>query len=233
MKISDLKIQLNQYEIACSDEQINLLDEFMNRTLETNEKFNLTAIKDKDQFVEKMIFDSALVLANADLANKKVIDIGTGAGYPGMVLKILEPDADMFLLDSTAKKINYLNEFSLEKDIPIHGVTARAEEYAKEHREEFDVATARAVASLNILLELIVPLLKVGGEFIAMKGAGYEKEINDSLNAFKKLNCYIEFVEEFTLPESQESRAIIHIVKEKPTPKKYPRMYNEIKRLPL
>ena len=233
MKISELKTKLEQYEIFCSDEQINLLNTFMNCTLETNEKFNLTAIKGRDQFVEKMIFDCALVLANEDLSNRKVIDIGTGAGYPGMVLKILEPSCDMYLLDSTAKKINYLKEFAKENNLIVNGVVARAEEYAKEHREQFDIATARAVASLNILIELIVPLLKVGGTFIAMKGAGYEKEINDSLNAFKRLNCRIEFVEEFVLPESQESRAIIHIVKEKPTPKKYPRQYSEIKKLPL
>lgn len=233
MKINELKNYLHQYEINCSDEQLNLLDAFMKCTLETNEKFNLTAITNEDQFVEKMIFDSALALYDLDLSNKKIIDIGTGAGYPGMVLKILEPKADMYLLDSTAKKVKYLEEFANDNNIKVQGVVARAEDYARNNIEAFDYATARAVAALNILLELIIPLLKVGATFIAMKGAGYEKEIQDSQNAFKKLGCRIESIEEFELPESKESRAIIRIVKEKPTNKKYPRQYNEIKKLPL
>ena len=233
MKINELKNYLHQYEINCSDEQLNLLDAFMKCTLETNEKFNLTAITNEDQFVEKMIFDSALALYDLDLSNKKIIDIGTGAGYPGMVLKILEPNADIYLLDSTAKKIAYLNEFAAKNNIQIQGVVSRAEDYARNNFEQFDFAIARAVAALNILLELIMPLLKVGGTFIAMKGAGYEQEIQDAQKAFKKLNCRIESIEEFELPESKESRAIIRIIKEKPTNKKYPRQYNEIKKLPL
>ena len=233
MNIKELKNYLQEYEISCSDEQLNLLNLFMKCTLETNVKFNLTAITNEEQFVEKMIFDSALALYDLDISNKKIIDIGTGAGYPGMVLKILEPKADVYLLDSTAKKIKYLEEFAMANNIQIQGVVARAEDYARSHIEAFDYATARAVAALNVLLELIVPLLKVGGTFIAMKGAGYEKEIQDSQNALKKLNCRIESIEEFELPESKESRAIIRIVKEKPTNKKYPRQYNEIKKLPL
>ena len=233
MKIHELKTYLQRYEIKCFDEQLNLLNAFMKCTLATNEKFNLTAITNEDQFVEKMIFDSALALYDLDIANKKIIDIGTGAGYPGMVLKILEPNADMVLLDSTAKKIAYLNEFASSNRINVQGIVARAEDYARNNVEKFDYATARAVATLNILLELIIPLLKVGGTFIAMKGAGYEQEILDSQKALKKLNCRIESIEEFELPESKEFRAIIRIVKEKPTNKKYPRQYNEIKKLPL
>lgn len=233
MNIKELKNHLQEYEINCSDEQLNLLNSFMKCTLETNEKFNLTAITNEEQFIEKMIFDSALALYDLDLSNKKIIDIGTGAGYPGMVLKILEPKADVYLLDSTAKKIRYLEEFAGDHNISVQGVVARAEDYARNHIEVFDYAIARAVAALNVLLELIIPLLKVGGTFIAMKGAGYEKEIQESQNAFKKLNCRIESIEEFELPESKESRAIIRIVKEKSTSKKYPRQYNEIKKLPL
>lgn len=233
MNFNELKNYLQEYDINCSDEQLNLLNSFMKCTLETNEKFNLTAITNEEQFVEKMIFDSALALYDLDISNKKIIDIGTGAGYPGMVLKILEPKADVYLLDSTAKKIKYLEEFASSNTIQVQGVVARAEEYARNNIETFDYATARAVSALNILLELITPLLKVGGTFIAMKGAGYEKEIQDSQNALKKLNCRIESIEEFELPESKESRAIIRIVKEKPTNKKYPRQYNEIKKLPL
>ena len=226
MKINELLTALNSQDINCSKEQLNILNTFMKSTLETNEKFNLTAIKNEDEFVEKMIYD-------LDLSEKSIIDVGTGAGFPGMVIKILEPKAKVTLLDSTAKKINHLLGFAKEQNIKVEGVTARAEDYARNNREKFDYASARAVSQLNILLELIIPMLKVGGTFIAMKGQGYEEEINNSKDAFRRLNCRISQIYEFELPDSHEKRAIIHIVKEKETNKKYPRQYTDIKRLPL
>ena len=233
MTFDELLKELNELEINCSNEQLNLLETFMKVTLETNEKFNLTAITNPDDFVEKMIFDSALALHDLDLTNKSIIDVGTGAGFPGMILKILEPKANVVLLDSTAKKINHLLGFAKEQNINVEGVDARAEDYARNNREKFDYATARAVSQLNILLELIIPMLKVGGTFIALKGQGYEDEINNSKEALRRLNCRIGQIYEFELPESHEKRAIIHIVKEKETNKKYPRQYTDIKRQPL
>ena len=233
MKFDELLKELNELEINCSNEQLNLLETFMKVTLETNEKFNLTAITNPDDFVEKMIYDSALALHDLDLTNKSIIDVGTGAGFPGMVLKILEPKANVVLLDSTAKKINHLLGFAKEQNINVEGVAARAEDYARNNREKFDYATARAVSQLNILLELIIPMLKVGGTFIALKGQGYEDEINNSKEALRRLNCRIGQIYELELPESHEKRAIIHIVKEKETNKKYPRQYTDIKRQPL
>ena len=233
MKFDELLKELNELEINCSNEQLNLLETFMKVTLETNEKFNLTAITNPDDFVEKMIYDSALALHDLDLTNKSIIDVGTGAGFPGMVLKILEPKANVVLLDSTAKKINHLLGFAKEQNINVEGVASRAEDYARNNREKFDYATARAVSQLNILLELIIPMLKVGGTFIALKGQGYEDEINNSKEALRRLNCRIGQIYEFELPESHEKRAIIHIVKEKETNKKYPRQYTDIKRQPL
>ncbi len=233
MKFDELLKELNELEINCSNEQLNLLETFMKVTLETNEKFNLTAITNPDDFVEKMIYDSALALHDLDLTNKSIIDVGTGAGFPGMVLKILQPKANVVLLDSTAKKINHLLGFAKEQNINVEGVAARAEDYARNNREKFDYATARAVSQLNILLELIIPMLKVGGTFIALKGQGYEDEINNSKEALRRLNCRIGQIYEFELPESHEKRAIIHIVKEKETNKKYPRQYTDIKRQPL
>ena len=233
MKFDELLKELNELEINCSNEQLNLLETFMKVTLETNEKFNLTAITNPDDFVEKMIYDSALALHDLDLTNKSIIDVGTGAGFPGMVLKILEPKANVVLLDSTAKKINHLLGFAKEQNINVEGVAARAEDFARNNREKFDYATARAVSQLNILLELIIPMLKVGGAFIALKGQGYEDEINNSKEALRRLNCRIGQIYEFELPESHEKRAIIHIVKEKETNKKYPRQYTDIKRQPL
>ena len=156
MKINELSATLKIQEINCSEEQLNLLNTFMNVTLETNEKFNLTAITNEDEFVEKMIYDSALALYDLDLSEKSIIDVGTGAGFPGMVLKILEPKAKVTLLDSTAKKINHLLSFAKEQNIKVEGIAARAEDYARNNREKFDYATARAVSQLNILLELIM-----------------------------------------------------------------------------
>lgn len=224
---------LNKYEISCDKKQLNLLIELMNYTLDENEKFNLTAIKEPEQFLEKMIFDSAIGLHELELEDKSFIDVGTGAGFPGMVLRILSPKADITLLDSTKKKIDHLVNFANANNLKIIGVTDRAEDYARKNRERYDYASARAVAALNILLEIVTPLLKVGGTFIAYKGAGYEEEINASEKALKKLNCRIENIYEIELPESKEKRAIIYIKKYKETNKKYPRQYNEIKRLPL
>jgi len=224
---------LKENEINCSEEQLDLLMTFMESTLSTNEKFNLTAITDRDVFLEKMIFDSAMALKELDIADKSIIDIGTGAGYPGMVIRILEPKADVYLLDSTKKKIDYLKEFAKDHSLKINGIDSRSEDYAKNNREKFDYAIARAVAPLNILLEIIIPLLKIGGTFIAMKGLGYENEINESKKAFDKLNIRIDHIFEFELPESKEKRAIIYLKKEKPTNKKYPREYKEIKKQPL
>ena len=225
--------ELSQNNISFDEKRIDLLFSYMKYTLETNEKFNLTAITNEDEFVEKMIFDSALVLSNTDLSNKKVIDVGTGAGYPGMVLRILEPNVKMSLLDSTKKKIDFINVFALANNLPINPVVDRVETYSRMHIEEYDLAVARAVAPLNILLEIITPLLKVGGEFIAMKGANYQEEIDQASKALKKLDVEITNIEEYVLPESQEKRVLIHIKKNKTTNKKYPRDYSEIKRQPL
>ena len=231
MNRTNLQKELELRGINLTSKQLDELFALMKKTLETNEKFNLTAIKDEETFLEKMIFDSAIALEELDITDKKVIDVGTGAGFPGMVLYILNPHCQLTLLDSTKKKIDYLAEYCSENNYKINCVSSRAEEY--NHREEYDYAFARAVASLNILLELIIPMLKVGGTFIALKGQGYESEIKESKKAMKKLGCHLEKIIEDTLPESQESRVMIYIVKDKETNKKYPRSFAEIKKLPL
>ena len=229
MNKENLIQELAKRDIQCSENQALELEKFMHHILSWNEKFNLTAIKDEESFMEKMIFDSAIGLTELDLTNKKVIDIGTGAGFPGVVLYLLNPKMDMTLLDSTNKKIELLKNYGLENHYSYKAVTARAEEYARLHREEYDFVFARAVAPLNILLELCTPLLKVGGSFIALKGPGLEEELNMSENALKKLNCHIHKVIVDTLPESGETRNIIYITKDKITNQKYPRDYNDIK----
>ena len=225
--------ELNKRDISCNEETAIKLEAFMKHILMWNEKFNLTAIKDEEAFMEKMIFDSAIGLTDLDLSNKKVLDIGTGAGFPGVVLYLLNPEMDITLLDSTAKKINLLKDYANENGYKYQTVVARAEEYAKDHREKYDYVFARAVAPLNILLELALPLLKVGGTFIALKGPGVEEEINQSQNALKKLNARVGKIIVDELPESLESRNIVYIIKDKETNKKYPRDYKDIKKLPL
>ncbi|HNX16146.1 MAG TPA: 16S rRNA (guanine(527)-N(7))-methyltransferase RsmG [Bacilli bacterium] len=219
--------------IPCSEEQANQLEKLMNETLKTNELFNLTAITDPSIFMEKMILDSAIGIFDQDLTGKKVLDVGTGGGFPGLVLYILNPGMKLTLLDSTKKKIDYLDEYAAQNNFNIEGVTARVEELAHRRREEFDVVYARAVAPLNILLELTIPLLKIGGTLIAMKGPDWENEYIAAKSALKKLNCRLKKVYEETLPESNEQRAIISIVKDRISPIKYPRPFADIKRKPL
>ena len=225
--------ELNKRDISCNEETANKLEAFMKHILMWNEKFNLTAIKDEEAFMEKMIFDSAIGLTDLDLSNKKVLDIGTGAGFPGVVLYLLNPEMDITLLDSTAKKINLLKDYANENGYKYQTVVARAEKYAKANREKYDYVFARAVAPLNILLELALPLLKVGGTFIALKGPGVEQEIEESQNALKKLSARVGKIIVDELPESLESRNIVYIIKDKETNKKYPRDYKDIKKLPL
>lgn len=233
MTKQELFAQLKKRLINIDEHKLEHLYELMYSTLETNKKFNLTAIKEEDAFVEKMLFDSAIALQFLDINDKNVIDVGTGAGFPGMVLHILEPNARITLMDSTAKKIKYLMGYCSEKGLTqnIDFIADRAE--SRVIRNEMDYAFARAVAPLNILIELIVPMLKVGGVFVALKGSGYEQEILDAKTAMKRLGCRLQKVVEDNLPESDELRVMIHIIKEKDTLPKYPREYSEIKKLPL
>ena len=228
MTLKELQSYLAIKGINCGDEEASLLESYMFYILEQNEKVNLTSITDKDEFMSKMLFDSALPLLLTNFNDKKVLDIGTGAGFPGIVINLLST-ADVSLLDSTKKKLKVIDGF---KNNFFHTVNARAELYAKEHRNEYDIVIARAVADLSILLEIAMPLVKVGGYFIAMKGPEATKEIQKAKNAFKKLGCSVVKTDENTLP-SGDKRINILIKKDKETPKKFPRQYNEIKARPL
>ena len=225
--------ELDSRGVTCDEKQLDLLWDFMHHVLETNEKFNLTAIKDEESFVEKMLFDSALLLNNQKFEGEDILDIGAGAGFPSVVVSILSPKTHVIALDSTAKKVNFIKEYAEANKLNLSTVCARAEEYAQNNREKYMVVTARAVASLRVLLELAMPLLKVGGVFIAMKGPGFESEIAEAKGAFKKLNCEIDYIYEDQLPDSKEARSFIYIKKIGDTPKKYPRTFGEIKNKPL
>lgn len=226
---------MTKQELVVELEKLNLdssksdkLEEYMLATLKANESFNLTAIKDENKFRELMILDSAYPLKYFDFNDKKVIDIGTGAGYPGMVLATLS-DGEFTLLDSTKKKIDFISNYATQHGyFNVNAVVDRAENYAKEHREEYDFAVARAVSDLKVLLELVLPLLKVGGYFIALKGLKGMDELKSSKKMLEKLGGEVYLTDEYELPESKEKRINIIIKKIMGTNLKYPRPYNEI-----
>lgn len=226
MTKQELVVELEKLNLDSS--KVDKLEEYMLATLKANESFNLTAIKDENKFRELMILDSVYPLKYFDFTNKKVIDIGTGAGYPGMVLATLS-NGEFTLLDSTKKKIDFISNYSTEHGyFNVNTVVERAENYAKKHREEYDFAVARAVSDLKVLLELVLPLLKVGGYFIALKGLKGMDELKSSKKMLEKLGGEVYLTDEYELPESKEKRINIIIKKIKKTNLKYPRPYNEI-----
>lgn len=220
----ELEIKAKQIEIELIKEQIEKYYNYMNLLLEWNEKINLTAIIEPREIILKHFVDS-LTIAKYIKDDEKLIDVGTGAGFPGIPLSIVKENTDIVLLDSLNKRINFLEEvkenLKLENITTIHG---RAEEFGKNknEREKYDIATSRAVASLNILLEYLLPLVKVGGRAICMKGSNIE-EIENAKNALEILGGKIEKIEEITLPNSDIKRNIIIVKKVKNTPSKYPR----------
>ena len=221
----DFKQKLEEYNIKINDEQIEKFDLYMKLLLEWNEKINLTAITEKDDIILKHFVDSLTILKYVDESDK-IIDIGTGAGFPGIPIKIMNEKANITLLDSLNKRINFLNivinELKLDNIVAIHG---RAEELArnKAHREKYDVAVSRAVANLSTLTEYMLPFVKVGGKCICMKGANVKEEIDKAKNAIKKLGGQIEIVDNFYLSENDNERNIVIIKKIKETEPKYPR----------
>lgn len=226
MNKESLILELEKLNLDTS--KVDLLEAHMLETMKANESFNLTAIKEAEKFRELMILDSAYALKYFDLNNKKTIDIGTGAGYPGMVLATLSK-GEFTLLDSTSKKVEFLRNFSSKIGyFNVNCVCDRAENFAKNHRDEYDFAIARAVSELPILLELVLPLLKVGGYFIALKGSKGQNELEESTKALDKLGGVVYKIDEYELPESKEKRINIIIKKVKETNKKYPREYNQI-----
>ena len=196
-----------------------------------NEVMNLTAITEPDQVAKLHLLDSLTVLKAADLAGKRVIDVGCGAGFPGVPLKIACPEMKLTLLDSLGKRMNWLEQVLPTLGVEARCVTARAEDAAADCRESYDYATSRAVARLNILLELTAPFVKVGGAVLAMKGAAAREELAEAQNAIRQLGLKLEQVLEF--PIDGTAHSVIVLRKVKPTPPKYPRRYAKIKQQPL
>lgn len=227
--------QMQSINVQIDDAKADKFYRYMELLLEWNEKMNLTAITDPEEMITKHFVDCATILPYVK-DSKKVIDMGTGAGFPGIPLKILKEDCQITLVDSLNKRILFLEkvvkELKLEKVELIH---ARAEELArnKKYRESYDISVSRAVAPLNVLLEYTVPFVKVGGECICMKGSNVQEEIGQSKKAFEVLGVKIEKVNEFKIPNTDMGRSILEIKKEKTTNKIYPRKAGTPKSKPI
>lgn len=204
---------------------------FGHAMVKQNEVMNLTAITEDTQVAKLHLLDSLTVLCAADLKGKSLIDVGCGAGFPGVPLAIACPEANITLLDSLGKRMKWLDEILPQLGISAQCITARAEEAVATRRESYDFATSRAVARLNILLELTAPYVKVGGAVLAMKGAAAREELAECANAIKKLGLKLEDVKEFPIDGTNHS--VIVLRKIAPTPKQYPRRYAKIKQMPL
>ncbi len=223
--IDEIKCYSKEISIELSEEQIEKFYSYMKLLLEWNEKINLTAITDEKEIILKHFIDSLTINKYID-SGDRIVDVGTGAGFPGIPLKILREDVEIVLVDSLNKRINFLNEVIEKLKLTnIRTIHARAEEFGrmKEYREKFDKSTSRAVANLATLSEYLIPLVKFKGKCICMKGAEIKEELNESEKAIKTLGGKVEKVESFNLPQSDFSRNIIIIEKVKNTDKKYPR----------
>ncbi len=222
---------LPELKLALSEEQTDTLCAFGAAVVRQNQVMNLTAITEPAQVAKLHLLDSLSVLSALDLRGKKLIDVGCGAGFPGVPLAIACPEAQVTLLDSLGKRITWLKEILPQLGIQAECVTARAEEAVVSCRESYDIATSRAVARLNILLELLAPYVKVGGAVVALKGSAAKEELGECGDAIKKLGLRQEAFLEF--PVDGASHALIVLRKVAPTPKMYPRRYAKIKQSPL
>lgn len=205
---------------------------YYNELISYNMKVNLTAITDKQDVFTKHFLDSILGI-DVIPQGAKLIDIGAGAGFPSLPIKIVRPDIELTMLDSLNKRITFLDLLTTKLSIKSNNVHARAEEYCMKHREEYDVAVARAVASLDTLVEYLLPFVKVGGVVLAYKGSNIDSEVISAKKAISTLGGEISDILHFDLPNKMGERNIVVIKKLKPTPNKYPRQQNKPKTDPI
>ena len=221
---------LKEINIDIKEKQLKQLEGFYNLLVTENKKYNLTAITEEHDVYLKHFYDSLTLTKIVDLNNQYLLDIGTGAGFPGLVLKIMFPNLKIDLLDSTNKKCMFLQYvIDILELTNIKVINARAEEYAKDVREKYDIVTSRAVAPLKHLLEYSIPLLKINGVFIALK-SNIDEETKNIQNYYQKLYLNQEKIIKFELPKENSLRTLYKVTKYKSTPNIYPRVYSQIKK---
>lgn len=227
-----LQNYIKNYKITLTENQYEQFQKYFELLAEWNEKMNLTAITDESGVALKHFADSLSLLNFVDIPqNSSLADVGTGAGFPGVVLKIARPDIKLTLIDSLNKRLVFLGEVCAQLGIEAELIHSRAEDGARDEklRESFDFAVSRAVARMNVLSEYCLPYVKVGGAFCAMKGAQANEEFKESLNAINTLGGKLENKYFFELPENGGERAIAVVRKVRNTPQKYPRQSGKIK----
>lgn len=222
---------LPAYSVTLSDGQIDTLCRFGEALIEKNAVMNLTAITEPSAVAQLHFLDCIALLNAADFHGKRVIDVGCGAGFPGVPLKIAEPSIRLTLLDSLAKRMNWLSETLPALGVDAEIITARAEEFAAQRREQYDLATSRAVARLNVLAELCLPFVRVGGQFLAMKGALAQEEVEEARRGIERLGGHVLRIFEYPVADAVHKAVVIE--KLRPTPPQYPRAFAKIKKSPL
>ena len=221
--------------ISLDDTALNRFEAYYEFLEEKNRVMNLTAISGETEVARLHFLDCLALMNVTELSGKRMIDIGSGAGFPGMPLKIACPELELTMLDSLGKRVTFLEELTEKLGLTADCVSARAEEQVMKPgwRESFDVASSRAVAGLNILAELCLPYVKVGGLFISMKSVGSDEEISAASRAIKELGGSIERIYDYEIPGTELTHRAVIIRKKKPTPAKYPRRFAKIKAAPL
>ena len=222
---------LPAYSVTLSDGQIDTLCRFGEALIEKNAVMNLTAITEPSAVAQLHFLDCIALLNAVDFREKRVIDVGCGAGFPGVPLKIAEPSIRLTLLDSLAKRMNWLSETLPALGVDAEIITARAEEFAAQRREQYDLATSRAVARLNVLAELCLPYVRVGGKFLAMKGALAQEEVEEARRGIERLGGRVSRIFEYPVADAVHKAVVIE--KLRPTPPQYPRAFAKIKKSPL
>lgn len=221
-------------QLRLPTDHVDDLLQYADVLLETNKVMNLTAITDPADVATLHFLDSAALLTLANFTGKRVVDVGTGAGFPGMPLRILEPSIKLTLLDSLGKRITFLQGVCDRLGLKnVECVHARAEEFAVQHRESYDIATSRAVASLPLLAELSLPLVKIGGYFLPMKSVDSDEELTSAARAIRTLGGQLVDVKDYRIPGTEVTHRLVVIKKVSPSPGKYPRAFAKIKKAPL
>ena len=222
---------LPKLNLSLTSAQLDTLARFGSLLLEKNQVMNLTAITEPSAVAQLHFLDCIALLNAVDFREKRVIDVGCGAGFPGVPLKIAEPSIRLTLLDSLAKRMNWLSETLPALGVDAEIITARAEEFAAQRREQYDLATSRAVARLNVLAELCLPYVRVGGKFLAMKGALAQEEVEEARRGIEKLGGHVLRIFEYPVADAVHKAVVIE--KLRPTPPQYPRAFAKIKKSPL